>query len=677
MSWSQVCFVVRRTSRNLRELVWTHMLTLGTMAMTLFIFGFFMLLETNLQGMLKGWGEQIQLNAYLERGLDDGATATLLNRVRAFPEVARVRHITQEQAWRDFRAALGTQSNVLDGLPPEVLPSSFEIAVKPGYRDLALVERFAERLKKEKGIAVVEYPRDWIDRLSLLVLAVEWVKWILAGALFVITVFIVGSTVKLAILSRRDEIEIMQLVGSSRAMIQAPFMLEGMVQGLVGGAVAVAGLWGAFELARQRPSLAEGMWGGSSQWRFLDIEGVALILLLGWFLGFAGSVFSLRRFIRRWRVLVVVLVLLAAGGVHAASVQRDLEGIKKKIESEKQGISRARKQEGSLLQSLEKVENEMERKTGELNEANSKLKSIVSDLEAKQAQALVIKSSVEKQRELFKERAVALYRWQRSGSPFMVFSDDASLGVLQRRTRYLETALSFDRDLIAQLSDEAQVHEQLSEELAQKRQQMDAQKKKITAARESIRREGDKKKALLASVRQEKESRMLALKELEQAALRLQRMIDELSRRALSKPPDVPPGVGLGALYGKLDWPVKGEILSAYGKARHREFAAEVFRNGIDIDASVGQEVKAVEKGTIVFADRFSGYGKMIIVDHGERYYTVYGHLSETLKKKGDTVKRGEILGLAGDSDSLAGAKLYFELRRDGRTVDPLPWFKK
>ena len=303
MSWSQMSFVVRRALSNLRELLWTHMLTSGTMAMTLFIFGSFMLLETNLQSLLKGWGDQIQLNAYLERGLGVSETESLLNRVRALPEVLRVRHITQEQAWRDFHAALGAQSNVLDGLPADVLPSSLEIAVQPAFRDTPLVERLAARLKLEKGITLVEYPRDWIDRLSLLVLAVEWMKWILAAALFAITFFIVGSTVKLAILARRDEIEIMQLVGSSRTMIQAPFVLEGMVLGLVGGVLAVAGLWGAFELAQQKFSLSGGMWGAPNQWQFLDINGMALILLLGWFLGSAGSLFSLRSFIRTWRAL--------------------------------------------------------------------------------------------------------------------------------------------------------------------------------------------------------------------------------------------------------------------------------------------------------------------------------------------------------------------------------------
>lgn len=301
MSWSQLSFVARQASSNLRELFWTHVLTSGTMAMTLFVFGAVMLVETNLQVLLKGWGDQIQLNVYLERGLGAGEAEALLNRVRALPEVLRVRYITEDQAWRDLSAALGAQSGVLDGLPRDVLPSSFEIAVKPAFRDTPLVERLAARLKQEKGIDLVEYPRDWIDRLNLLVLAVAWLKWVFAGVMFVITFFIVSSAVKLAILSRTDEIEIMQLVGSSRTMIQGPFLLEGMVQGLVGGALAVIGLWGVFEAARREFSPSSALWGISTQWQFLGVDGILIIVLLGWLLGCAGSFFSLGSFIRTWR----------------------------------------------------------------------------------------------------------------------------------------------------------------------------------------------------------------------------------------------------------------------------------------------------------------------------------------------------------------------------------------
>ncbi|MGH9821300.1 MAG: murein hydrolase activator EnvC family protein, partial [Pyrinomonadaceae bacterium] len=182
---------------------------------------------------------------------------------------------------------------------------------------------------------------------------------------------------------------------------------------------------------------------------------------------------------------------------------------------------------------------------------------------------------------------------------------------------------------------------------------------------------------LLASLRQEKETRVRTLKELEQAALRLQKMIDEIARRSATKPREAPSGKGLEAMRGKLDWPVRGQVIASFGKTKHREFSTEVFRNGLDIEAPVGAEIKAVEKGKVVFADRFSGYGKMLIIDHGERYYTVYAHLSEFLKKTGDWVQRGEAVALVGDTDSLAGAKLYFEMRKDGKSIDPTPWFRR
>ena len=158
-------------------------------------------------------------------------------------------------------------------------------------------------------------------------------------------------------------------------------------------------------------------------------------------------------------------------------------------------------------------------------------------------------------------------------------------------------------------------------------------------------------------------------------------MMEEIARRALVKPKNLPtapsPGGGLEALRGRLEWPVRGHVTAPFGKFKHPEFTAEIIRKGIDIAAPIGEEIKAVEKGRVVYADRFSGYGNMVIVDHGERYYTIYGHLSEILKKTGEVVNRGEALGRAGDSDSLAGSKLYFEIRKDGHSLDPVAWLRK
>jgi len=294
-------FVLRRVGNSLWQLRWSHLLTAATMAVTLFVFGAFMLLQINLEHLLKGWGEQIQITAYLKKNLGADEIPALLARVQGWPEVERVRLISQEQAWRDFQTALGAQSGLLDGLPRDVLPASFEISLKPAHRDSPMVEQLAARLRGQKEFSSVEYPQEWVERLGLIVLAVEWAKWSLGGLLFLATFFIVGSAVKLALLARQDEIEIMQLVGASEELIQAPFVLEGMIQGLVGGALSVAMLWGLFALAQSEfPTLA-GFMAPLVRPQFLDPASIALVLASGWLLGAAGSLFSLRRFIRTWK----------------------------------------------------------------------------------------------------------------------------------------------------------------------------------------------------------------------------------------------------------------------------------------------------------------------------------------------------------------------------------------
>lgn len=299
--WSQAKFVARQAWNSLRGLFWTHFLTAITMTMALFVFGAFMLLQENLQNLLKGWGDQIQINAYLDKNLDANDSQRLLDRIRGFPEIERVRYISKQEAWKDFKTALGAQSGILEGLPEDVLPASLEIALKPDFRDAPLVDALAARLKKEKGISLVEYPQEWVDRLSLVVLAVQWAKWILGGVLFMVTFFIVGSTVKLAILARKDEIEMMQLFGASEEMIQAPFVIEGMTQGILGALLSVLCLWFLFDSLRDQIPGAVGLVGPFTQIQFLNVQSMALILAIGWLLGAAGSLFSLRRFVKSWR----------------------------------------------------------------------------------------------------------------------------------------------------------------------------------------------------------------------------------------------------------------------------------------------------------------------------------------------------------------------------------------
>ena len=300
MKFPQVSFVFRCVLKSLRELIWTHILTSGTMAMTLFIFGGFLLIQENLHGLLKGWGSQIEIFAYLEGGLTPKEVKSLVERMRSYPEVESVRFVSKKEAWENFKQALGAQSGVLEGLQADILPSSLEIALKKLHRDRASVESLAERLRGVREVSEVEYPGEWMEKLSFLVLGIQWAKWVLGGFLFIATFLIVGSTVKLAVLARKDEIEIMQLVGASEGLIKAPFVIEGMIQGIVGAALSLLLLWLLFLFLSVRLPPLFGVFAAREQFHFLNSGGLSLLLFLGWAMGAGGSLFSLKRSLKTW-----------------------------------------------------------------------------------------------------------------------------------------------------------------------------------------------------------------------------------------------------------------------------------------------------------------------------------------------------------------------------------------
>jgi murein hydrolase activator len=379
--------------------------------------------------------------------------------------------------------------------------------------------------------------------------------------------------------------------------------------------------------------------------------------------------------------LVLGIFAVLPSITRGAAANRELEGIRKKIENEKKGLSQLQVKEGSVLDSLGKIQSELDMRNQELKRAKAKLIAVSDELVLKESETQSLDQSIASRLAILSRRSVALYKWHKSGSPLAILNGDVSVSALLQRRKYLETALSFDHQLLLKLQQESDHQEILRRELATTKQELDEEQRALATAKQAVRREAEKKRVLLASLRQQKGTRLRLLREMEAAAARLEKVIEEISKRALNKPRETPPprspGTGLEALRGKMEWPVRGKVIAPFGKFRHPEFAAEIVRKGIDIDAPVGEEIRAVEKGTVVYADRFAGYGKMIIIDHGERYYTIYGHLSEILRKTGNEVKRGEVLGKAGDSDSLAGSKLYFEMRKDGHSVDPLPWLRQ
>jgi septal ring factor EnvC (AmiA/AmiB activator) len=174
--------------------------------------------------------------------------------------------------------------------------------------------------------------------------------------------------------------------------------------------------------------------------------------------------------------------------------------------------------------------------------------------------------------------------------------------------------------------------------------------------------------------------------ELEEASRRLEALVSKLSRRLATKRAAVrpvepagprPPGVGLGTLRGQLPWPTEGRVVAGFGRQVHPRFGTETFRRGVDIEAEEGASIRAVYAGTVLYRGWLKGYGNLIILDHGAGYYTLYAHASEFLVGEGDRVKAGQGVARVGETGSLEGPRLYFEVRYQGRPEDPEQWLRR
>jgi cell division transport system permease protein len=297
-----VGFVARRAGYGLRQYFGTFVLTGFTIALTLGLFGGFLLLQLNLEKLLQNWDERIQMTAYVSPTVGSAELNVLLARLKSYPEIERVSHTSQEQAWRDFQSALGAQSALLDGLPRNVLPASIEITLRANFRDDAALEQVAERLRRQKEFTQVDYPQRWVERLGSLLAALRWLKWVIAGVLFLGAFFIVTRMVKLAVLTRRQEIEVMQLIGASETLIQAPLAIEGFFQGLLGAGGAVAMVWCVYRLLRDDPAGLANFIPALSQVQFLDGPGIALMFSIAVLLGVSASLFALRGILGSWKV---------------------------------------------------------------------------------------------------------------------------------------------------------------------------------------------------------------------------------------------------------------------------------------------------------------------------------------------------------------------------------------
>jgi septal ring factor EnvC (AmiA/AmiB activator) len=363
--------------------------------------------------------------------------------------------------------------------------------------------------------------------------------------------------------------------------------------------------------------------------------------------------------------------------------QRKLRETEKRLHEERDRAAEARRRESSLLAELEQIERAIAEKQAEVARLDGRIKRLQSEIEALHGEIGRLEHSRTGQEAALARRLRVMYKIHAQGAalPLILSGEDptARASVI----RQLGSLAALDARLI-------QEYRVTTDGLADRKGREEARRNELAVLRADTKREqaevdreAGRRRVLLAKVRDERAYHERMVGELTEASRRLEAFIRDLQakqRRLAKVPPSrtpATPGAGFGALRGRLPWPTDGRIVTGFGTQVHPRFGTRTQRNGVDIEAVEGTEVAAVFPGTVVYTGWFKGYGNLIILDHGSDYYTLYAHVAEIRVKEGDDVRQGQRIGTVGDTGSLAGPRLYFEVRYQGKPQDPEQWLRQ
>ncbi len=364
--------------------------------------------------------------------------------------------------------------------------------------------------------------------------------------------------------------------------------------------------------------------------------------------------------------------------------QRKLQQTQKQLKEERERAAAARARETSLLAELEEIERRLATKQRDVARLEARIKKAQNDVQIFRGEISRLERQRAGQMNALAGRLRVMYRVHAQGGalPVILSGDDPVTRAVA--VRHLASLAALDARLI-------QEYRVTSDRLADRKGKEEAQQLELAGLHEDAKREqaevdreAAKRRVILAKVRDERAYHERMVGELTEASHRLEAFIRELQakQRKLARIPPPKggieaPAIGFGALKGRLPWPTEGKIVTGFGAQVHPRFGTRTFRNGVDIEAAVGREVLAVHGGHVIYTGWFKGYGNLIIVDHGNEYYTLYAHIADIEAKEGDDVRQGQRIGTVGDTGSLAGPRLYFEVRYQGRPQDPEQWLRQ
>lgn len=268
-------------------------LSIGTIAVSLFVLGAFLTIASNLSDVVTRWSRKVQVTFYLTDGLEAPVRESLVGQLQADPAVESVEVVSRDQALERFRSLFRDLQTLPDDLGENPFPASVEATLRPGRETPEEVQRLVSAFEKAPGVEEVQYDLLWIQRLATAIRLVRGVGALLGGILVLAGIFTISNVIRLTVYARQDELDIMRLVGATRAYVKGPFVVEGLIQGGLGGLISVGLLWAAFRIVAKDTLAASDLMGRTVV--FLPLDVCVFIVTGGMAVGVVGSLLSLGR----------------------------------------------------------------------------------------------------------------------------------------------------------------------------------------------------------------------------------------------------------------------------------------------------------------------------------------------------------------------------------------------
>jgi cell division transport system permease protein len=291
-------YILQDAVINIRRGGWGGIASIGTIAVSFVIVGIFLIITGNLSALVADWKEQFQVTVFLEDGITAEQLALVKKRIQSERAVKGIDYTSKEEALQSFKRELRGKESLLEGLGENPIPASFQLRIHEAYQTPEALRQLTVSLARLEGVDDVQYGQEWVDRLTGAIRLLRLLGLSVGLALGMASLLIVSNTIRLAVYSREEEIEIMRLVGATKMHIRGPFLLEGLIQGGLGAGLALVLLFAAYRATLWQLQLTPGQIFGVGVGSFLDPRWAGAMLLAGASVGAFGSLISVHRFLR-------------------------------------------------------------------------------------------------------------------------------------------------------------------------------------------------------------------------------------------------------------------------------------------------------------------------------------------------------------------------------------------